>query len=113
MEDVRIFKIENIRFLCLTGYSESNGAGVQVSRCLWILVTYRNILNWISPPLSDLFPPPPLKSGISISFLFIHASDFPRDSHQLHESLLAQNGGILGGQPYRFPISFQKIYNYK
>jgi hypothetical protein len=27
--------------------------------------------------------------------------------------LLAQNGGILGGQPYRFHISFQKIYNYK
>jgi hypothetical protein len=28
--------------------------------------------------------------------------------HQLHESLLAQNGGILGGQPYRFHILFSE-----
>jgi hypothetical protein len=73
MEDVRIFKIENIRFLCLTGYSESNGAGVQVSRCLWILVTYRNILNWISPPLSDLFPPPLSKVEFQfLSYSYMH-----------------------------------------
>jgi len=91
-------------FLCNTGYSKPNGTGVQVSRCLWILVTNHKIIL-----SSRLFIP---KMEFNFFLIHIHASDF-YGTHQLHESLLAQNGGILGGQPYRFHISFQKIYNYK
>ena len=60
-------------FLCNTGYSKPNGTGVQVSRCLWILVTNHKIILF-----SRLFIP---KMEFNFLLIHIHASDFHGTHH--------------------------------